>query len=175
MSDKKIDSPQQPCPEGRLSASTKTRDDHEVVDISTYIPHLLSSVNNALSRGASQLYIKRFGIGIVEWRVLSMLAIEPRISASRICAVIALNKGATSRALAQLNTSGYLSDEPRYPNSRKKNWWLSEAGYRLHDQILEVALERECQLIGGVNPRDLEIFIKVMRAIRSNIDDIQTS
>lgn len=74
MSDKKTNTLELSCPEGRLSTSTMKRGGHEVVDITTYIPHLLSSVNNALSRGASKLYLKRFGIGIVEWRVSDVSA-----------------------------------------------------------------------------------------------------
>ena len=91
------------CPEGRLSRSTKPNGDREVVHLENYIPYLLSSTNNALSSGASLHYLAHFGLGIVEWRVISMLAIEPHIMASRICEVVALDKAATSRALRRLH------------------------------------------------------------------------
>ncbi|NOX73695.1 MAG: hypothetical protein GXP03_08785, partial [Alphaproteobacteria bacterium] len=71
------------CPEGRLSDPTKEYQGRRIIDISTYTPYFLSAVNNALSRGASKRYLKMFGIGIVEWRTISMLAIEPDIPASR--------------------------------------------------------------------------------------------
>jgi len=41
------------CPEGRLSRPTKEYQGRQIVDISTYTPYFLSTVNNALSRGAS--------------------------------------------------------------------------------------------------------------------------
>lgn len=160
------------CPGGRLSTPTTQRDGRPVVDMTAYIPYFLTSVNNTLSRGASQLYIARFGIGIVEWRAVSTLAIEPRIPASRICELVALDKAATSRALARLHDLGYLDFEAREPDPRKKAWWLNEAGYRLHDRVLAVALERERRLIEGIDPDDLEAFLRVMRIMRRNVDRI---
>lgn len=164
--------PRPVCPDGRLSTPTTVRNGRPVVDMATYIPYFLTSVNNTLSRGASQLYIERFGIGIVEWRAVSTLAIEPRIPASRICVLVALDKAATSRALARLHALGYLGFEAPEPDRRKKVWWLNADGYRLHDRVLAVALERERQLIAGIDPDDLEAFLRVMRVMRRNVDRI---
>ncbi|GAB4274341.1 MAG: MarR family transcriptional regulator [Pararhodobacter sp.] len=158
------------CPAARISRSTQCNDGHEVVDLHTYIPYLLSSVNNALSRGASQLYRARFNIGIVEWRVMSMLAIEPDIQAARICEVIHIDKGAASRALLNLDNAGYLSFEVKGEDARKKVWRLNDKGYALHDTILAIALDREAQLISGADPEDLEAFLRVMRLMRRNVE-----
>lgn len=161
------------CPRARRSRPTKrTAEGREVIDIENYIPYFLVSVNNPLSRGASQHYLRAFGIGIVEWRVLSMLADKPGIPASTICSVISLDKGATSRALNRLDRAGYLVHEARGRDPRKKVWWLNRAGYDLHDRVLEVALERERDLISGVDPDDLEAFLRVMRIMRRNVDHL---
>ena len=75
------------------------RDGHRVLDLDNYIPFLLSAIGNKWSRSSSGLYLKEFGVGVTEWRIIAMLAIEPRITAYRICQVIGLDKAATSRAL----------------------------------------------------------------------------
>lgn len=160
------------CPEGRISKPVKDRDGRAIVDIRHYIPHLLVAVNNPLSRGASQYYLDTFGIGIADWRVVSMLAIEPRIPAMRICEVIALDKAATSRALIRLLELGYLEFEAPKSDIRRKKWWLNDAGYNLHDRILKIALERERQLIRDVDPQDLEVFLRVMRLMREKVHEI---
>lgn len=160
------------CPAGRISSSTMTIDGRPVLDLSSYIPYFLASVNNALSRGASQTYLATFGVGIVEWRVVSMLAIEPGIAAARICEIIALDKAATSRALSRLRELGYLEFETPGSDTRRKAWWLNARGYELHDRILALALERERGLIEGVDPEDLEAFLRVMRRMRRNVDRI---
>lgn len=174
MSDQNDQNPKNPgadlCPAGRISKSTQEVENRQVVDLHTYVPYLLSSVNNAMSRGASHLYLDRFGIGIVEWRVMSMLAIEPRIQAARICDVIHIDKGAASRALSRLSEAGYLDFEAPGADSRKKIWWLNPKGLARHDEILAIALDRENQLITGADPQDLEAFLRVMRIMRANVD-----
>lgn len=157
------------CPAARKSSPSEWRHGREVVRLGAYIPHLLVTVNNSLSRGASRLYLEKFGIGIVEWRVVSMLAIESPIPASRICEVIALDKAATSRALKRLDELGYLRHRAPPSNPRGRLWSLNEKGYGLHDRVLTVALERERRLIDGVPPEDLEIFLKVIRRMSDNL------
>ncbi|MAM60045.1 MarR family transcriptional regulator [Maritimibacter sp. UBA3975] len=159
------------CPEGRISSPTRrNKDGRDIVDITTYIPYFLSSVNNALSLGASSEYLKTFGIGIADWRVISMLAIEPRIPAARIVEVISIDKGATSRSLNKLAELGLVDFEAMESDPRRRTWELNAAGYELHDRILAAALEREKKLIEGADPDDLEAFLRVIRLMRKNVD-----
>lgn len=157
------------CPQGRISSSITTRDGVEILDISNYIPFFLSSINNALSRGASAIYRERFGIGITEWRTISMLAIEPAITAARICEVVNLDKAAASRALATLDEMGYLGSVSAETDPRKRTWWLNDKGYKLHATIIEIALAREKALIDGIDTEDLEATIRAMRIMMSNV------
>lgn len=159
------------CPEGRISNPTRRHPDgRDVVDIDTYIPYFLSSVNNALSLGASSEYLKTFGVGIADWRVVSMLAIEPGIPAARIVEVIAIDKGATSRSLNKLDALGLVEFETMASDPRRRIWALNDEGYEMHDRILAAALEREKKLIEGVDPDDLEAFLRVIRIMRRNVD-----
>ena len=160
------------CPETRISSPTKDNEGRAVVDPGTYIPYFFAAINNALSRGASRIYLQDFDVGIVEWRVISMLAIEPRIPAQRVCEVISLDKAATSRALSRLQDRGMVGFRASDRDPRRKIWWLNAKGYRLHDRILGIALERERDLIRGVDAAELETFLKVMRRMRENVDHL---
>ena len=159
------------CPQDRISSSVKKVDGRLAIDLQTYIPSFLSTINNALSRGASQQYRKQFGVGIVEWRVISMLAIEPNIPAVRIGEVICTDKGQISRALLKLSELELVESEIVSADIRKKNWWLNDAGYALHAQILELAVEREKQLINGCNSKDIEAFLRVARTMKRNLSN----
>ncbi|MEN8658453.1 MAG: MarR family winged helix-turn-helix transcriptional regulator [Marivita sp.] len=155
-----------------MSSPTKTVNGRQVIDLKTYIPGFLSTINNSLSRGASQRYRSEFGIGIVEWRVMSMLAIEPRIHAVRICDVISTDKGQVSRALVSLEKAQLVDCEVVSADIRKKKWWLTESGYDLHDRVLAIALERERRLIEGCDAQDLEAFLRVARIMNENISKL---
>lgn len=157
------------APYRKISNSTALRGDRTVLDITNYIPYFLAAVNNPLSRGASKIYLKKFNLGIVEWRVIAMLAIEPCITASRICDVVTLDKGATSRALTRLHATGYLEFRSKKSDIRRKKWSLNDAGYLIHDQILQLALQREEKLIEGITPEDIEVFLRVIRMMHKNV------
>ena len=47
--------------------------------LDSYTPAYLTFLANKLYGGASAIYRRRFGVGIVEWRIMSLLAIEPWI------------------------------------------------------------------------------------------------
>ena len=58
------------------------------LNLSRYVPGLVTFLANKLATGASQCYRKHFGIGVVEWQMLSMLAVESGITANCRCGAI---------------------------------------------------------------------------------------
>lgn len=156
------------APEMRLTPPTLRRGGRDVINVDGYVPYFVNAINNPLSRGASQLYLRDFGVGIVEWRIISMLAIEERIPASRIVDVVQVDKSATSRGLRDLEEKGLARFEANKADARRRIWWLSKAGYDIHDRIITVALERERLLLQGVDAADLEITLRVMRQMNRN-------
>ena len=85
----------------------------QVLDLDRYVPALITFIANKLSHSATVVYQKRFGVNVTEWRILSLLAIEPEISAARICHVIGFDKGPVSRTLAGMEERGLVSDQGR--------------------------------------------------------------
>ncbi|WP_158971689.1 MarR family winged helix-turn-helix transcriptional regulator [Chachezhania sediminis] len=157
------------CPDARLSTSTKVVDGRPVIDTESYIPYYLTAVNSALTAGASAVYLRDFGIGVTEWRVLSTLAADTGLSAVNIAEHLSMDKGAVSRALRQLEQLGYATTEPAENDGRRRMLAITPTGLSIHDRILAVALERERDLIRGVDPEDLEAFLRVMRILRLNV------
>ncbi|MGI3184936.1 MarR family winged helix-turn-helix transcriptional regulator [Nioella aestuarii] len=147
-----------------------TRNGNEILDIHRYAPFLLNAVNGAWQRKTSGIYRTRFDLGIVDWRVLSMLMIEPRITANRVCEVIRLDKAAVSRSLKALHSRGFLDFEALPSDERKRTWWLTEEGMSVHRQILAIALECEAEMVAGVDSEDLETFLRVMTRFLSNLE-----
>lgn len=162
----------EPTPKKRRPSPTRRRDGTEIIDISNYAPFLLNAVSNAWGRKTSTIYRRDFDLGLVDWRVISMLNIEPEITASRICDAIRLDKAAVSRSLKTLLEKGLLAYDQVSGDPRKRRWRLSEDGLQMHESLLSVALSCETNLVAGVSQEDLNIFLKVMRQMLANIDPI---
>lgn len=160
-------------------ASTKRRPpagrdgEREVLDLEGYIPFFLSAISNKWSSASSRLYLELFGVGITEWRAVAMLAIEPRITANRICEVIGLDKAATSRSVKSLLAGGYLTEAEDPSDNRRQILELTARGYDLHDRIMAVALERERLLLEDLAPDEVAQLAKFMQRMLARVPDVR--
>lgn len=139
------------------------------LNLSRYVPGLLTFLSNKLATGASHCYRKHFGIGVVEWRVLSMLAVENHITANRICQVIGLDKSAVSRSLQSLEAAGYVSGQVDTVDARRYTVSLTDNGQALHDRVLKVALERERRLLSDLSPAEVDVLVNLLGRLHSNV------
>lgn len=141
------------------------------LDLSSYVPYFLTAISNAVSRGASRLYLREFGVGIIEWRVMAMLAVEPGIMANRIGAVVSLDKAAVSRSLKILEDMGLIASATS-SDPRRRSYALTPEGEALHDRIMHVALQRETRLLAGMSGKDRDDLVRLMRVMLDNVPDV---
>jgi DNA-binding MarR family transcriptional regulator len=139
-----------------------------LLDVDNYVPFFLTVISNKLSRGASRLYLQRFGVGVVEWRVMAMLAIYPGSTAKRVCEVIGLDKAPASRTLHTLHAGGLTQTADE--NSRA--WSLSLAGKTLHDKILLLALQRERSLLVDFTADEKALLLTLLRRMMARLPDL---
>ena len=139
------------------------------LDLDNYVPALLNFLSNKLAATASKEYRKRFGVGVLEWRMLSMLAVEDHITANRICQVIGLDKGGVSRSLHKLQQSEHVKFETDPTDARRQVVSLTTKGRELHDQILTVALKREKILLDGLSQQEIETLISLLTHLHRRV------
>jgi DNA-binding MarR family transcriptional regulator len=139
------------------------------IDAEGHIPGLVTHLSNKLSRSTSNLFRRHFGIGVLEWRILAQLAIAPDISASRLCAVIGLDKGAASRGMQRLGTLGLVTfaDDGRVRRAR-----LTPAGRRLHERMLVVALERERRLLAPLDEGERTTLQALLARLEAQLPEV---
>ncbi len=143
-----------------------------MLDLDRYVPALITFIANKLSRSATVLYQKRFGVNVTEWRILALLAIEPAISAARICYVIGFDKGPVSRTLAMMEESGLVTIRTDENDGRTHAISLTAKGRATHDQVIAVALERERRLLSCLRKDEREALINLLGRIHSNLDAV---
>lgn len=143
--------------------------DTEKLDLQRYVPAMLTFLANKLATGASMTYRKRFGIGVVEWRLLALLAVEDKITANRICQVIGLDKSAVSRSLQTLEAAGHICGEVDSQDARRYAVSLTAAGKALHDRVLKVALERERRLLSDFSPEEIDTLLDLLRRMQNKV------
>src|SRR4051795_5462142 len=141
----------------RTGAAGRSGRAEQVLDLDRYVPALITFIANKLSRSATVLYQKRFGVNVTEWRILALLAIEPAISAARICHVIGFDKGPVSRTLAVMEQSGLVTIRTDESDGRTHAISLTSKGRTTHDQVIAAALERERRLLSCLRKDEREV------------------
>ncbi|WP_338110195.1 MarR family winged helix-turn-helix transcriptional regulator [Pseudomonas multiresinivorans] len=140
------------------------------LNLDRYVPALLTFLTNKMSSGASACYRKHFSIGIVEWRLLALLAVENHISANRMVQVIGLDKSAVSRALQVLERDGHVVTEVDAKDARRYTVALTTSGRKLHDRVLVTALERERLLLAALDDDEVDTLIDFLHRMSGQLD-----
>ena len=141
----------------------------KALDFSVYVPAYLTLLANKISSGASAIYRPKFGVGITDWRIMALLAVEPWIVAGRVCDVTGLDKGAVSRSLRDLAQRGLVEVEVDAADQRRQLIALTRKGVLLHDRMVDIAVERERQLLGALSPDEQAALIDFLQRLRSRL------
>ena len=133
----------------------------------TYAVAYLTWIANKVSNSASALYRKRFGIGVSDWRIMALLAVEPWIPAGRISEVIGFDKAVISRSVGFLQERGLVETRFRDNNQRRQFIALTRSGLALHDEIVDVAREREAFLLADLTEQERKTALKLLKKIHT--------
>ncbi len=133
---------------------------------------LLTFTANRFTRSAARAYQDRFGIGAMDWRMLVMLAREPRSTAAHASRTIGIDKAAVSRALARLEKKRLVA--PADPDQGRvgREWVLTAHGTALHAQVLAEALNRQKALLEGFSPEEVRQFTGFLTRCLGNLDKL---
>lgn len=144
-----------------------------LIDLDRYVPGYLTWISNKLSGGASQAYLSAFGTGIETWRLLVLLAIERTLSAQHACRVIGMDKASASRAFKRMQSDGLITIGLDAHDGRLRLASITAKGQALHDEIRELALERERALLSPLSPEEREVLLDLLRRLHDNLPAVE--
>ncbi|MGY8666083.1 MarR family transcriptional regulator [Bradyrhizobium sp. UFLA05-109] len=139
------------------------------LDLERYVPAFITFIANKLSNSATAFYQREFGVNVTEWRIMSLLAIEPGIPASRICQVIGFDKGPVSRTLASLDKRGLVTIRSDPNDGRTHSISLTAKGRATHDKVIVAAFARERRLLSCLSKDEQEVLIDLLRRLHENL------
>ena len=140
-----------------------------MLDLDRYTVAYLVWTANKLSRGASHNYLKVFGVGVETWRCLVLLAIHNSIAAQQISQVMGMDKASVSRCFKIMQAKGLILMGLDASDGRVRIATLTPKGRALHDQILEMALERERVLLSVLSESDRETLLRLLKRVHENL------
>ena len=139
------------------------------LDLNRYVPALLAFIDNKLSAHAAKLYKDQFNTTLTEFRILTMLAVEPNINAQRIIELIGLDKAGVSRTIKQLHEKALLIVTHDPQDLRSNTLQLTASGQALYDEVLIAAQEREQKLLAEFNHMEIENLIYLLNKLHTGV------
>lgn len=130
---------------------------------------LILSIGTQLSTLFSQRYQHFYNLGIVEWRVMTVLSQKPNVRLKDICNVLIADKAGISRALVKLHEKRLVSVEEDQWHKSSKQWQLTPGGLALHDVILEETNQLSCNVMDGISTEHVQILHNTLKQVNKNI------
>ncbi|WP_369930817.1 MarR family winged helix-turn-helix transcriptional regulator [Xanthomonas sp. NCPPB 2632] len=124
---------------------------HAPLELEHFLPYRLSILSNTVSQSIAAEYEGRFQLSMTEWRVMTILARFPEISAREVVERTAMDKVAVSRAVARLVEKGRVDRGTHDDDKRRSVLQLSDAGWAIHDEVAPMARAHERELLARLN------------------------
>jgi len=135
------------------------------LDLQHFFPYRLAVLAEEVSRTVAQLYSDRFDLTRHEWRVLAALGINRQMAAKDVADYSTLDKMSVSRAVAALETKGYLSREEDPADRRNKILRLTPAGRALYQKIVPLARARERHILEALTAAERTTLDVIMKKL----------
>jgi DNA-binding MarR family transcriptional regulator len=144
-----------------------------VLDLDRYTVAYLVWTANKLSRGASHNYLKVFGVGVEIWRCLVLLAIHNSIAAQQVSQVMGMDKASVSRCFKIMQARGLILMGLDASDGRVRLATLTPKGRALHDEILEMALERERAVLSVLSESERATLLRLLKRVHENMAAVE--
>lgn len=135
---------------------------HALLELESFLPYRLSVLSNTLSQAIARVYDKRFDLSVTEWRAMAVLGYRADISAREVAERTAMDKVAVSRAVARLLKKGLIERRTAHHDKRQSMLRLSEEGWKIHDQVVPLALSHEKRLLAHLSEEEREWLVRIL-------------
>ena len=139
------------------------------IDFERGIPFLVAALGNKLAAIASHSVRRDLGIGLMEWRILAMLAVEETATPARIGQVAGVDKSVVSRAAGSLERRDLIEVVADPAASRQTRLAITAAGLELHEQGIGMAYIRNDQLLHGFSPEERARLAEFLKRAMDNL------
>lgn len=137
--------------------------------LQNYVPYLVYRITNQLTRRIRGR-LRKSGINITRWRVLSVLRAHGRLSLGRIVALTAMEQPSVSRVVMQLEREGLVKRRVSREDSRVVHVNLTAAGNRAFQSVYPTAHRHQEKALGGFSKKEIKTLTGLLQRIQANIE-----
>jgi DNA-binding MarR family transcriptional regulator len=139
---------------------------------STSEPTTLADVIHRLSRSLNDVTLedlRRFGMTIPRWTVLSQLAVRDGRSIGDLARATVTKQSSLTRVVDQMERDGLVRRHAAHSDHRIVEVLLTEEGRATYDEVVPLAVQRTHQTLDGLRKGEVEMLSSLLDRLLSNI------
>lgn len=152
----------------QLFLTAPTAPKKQTLDFSNTTTVLLDFLTNRVMNDGAKKLRKEADLSVMDFRMLVMLTQEPGCTVAHASKTIGIDKGAISRSLSRLESIDAIRAELHTSDPRRRSWFLTKKGEKLHEQLLPSSLEHLGQLLEGFTCDEVLQLNEFLRRIIRN-------
>ncbi|MDR3513014.1 MAG: MarR family transcriptional regulator [Caulobacteraceae bacterium] len=153
-----------------LTPKPKPKDLARLADPNSSIGYLSRITFRSFSRAMERRSLP-FGVSGGQWRFLRQLWVEDGLTQRELSRRVGMREPTTVTAVNSLVRSGFVERVPSLKDRRKIHIHLTERAKALQAELLPCVAEVNALATQGVDPADLNVFIRVLNQINANLAD----
>lgn len=155
------------------SVARRTPDDSEHLELDKFVPYYLIAIANRWTTTSSRTYLRQFGIGIVEWRILASLDAVGTASSLDVVQMVGTDAAAVSKAMRSLESRKLVIPAVGKFEGRTKPYTATHAGQLLTQELRSLARRREEVLLQGLTEVEKLMFIELLKKLHAQLPKLQ--
>lgn len=124
---------------------------------------IMSVIANRLARSASPHFRKKFGVGLIEWRIIHVLGFESPLSAQQLSISTDFDKAAVSRSLQVLANMEWIEIKRTGRSQPRKLIYITPLGRRMREELVKISLARQELIFSDVDCDRLAVFRSMLK------------
>ena len=142
------------------------------MDLTQYLPFYWTVIANRWTASSSRTYLREFGVGVVEWRVLATLAAHEQATAQDSAKLTGMDIAAASRAMKALLDKVLVEPVSGRFVGRNKPFRMTPEGRTLVEQIGDVARRRVDLLLQDLSQEEQATLLDLLQRVHARLPEI---
>lgn len=142
------------------------------LQLEDFLPYRISVLAESVREPLLRHYLARFDIGVPEWRITVVLAHHRVLTAKEIGRIGRMHKTKVSRALAFLESRGFVAREANHSDLRESFVSLTEDGTKLYGRLIDAARDYSARLATALSDGERAVFEEMLRRLQARADTL---
>lgn len=137
-----------------------------------FLPYRLNLVASEVSQALAEVYGRRFGISIPEWRIIATLGQFQTMTARDIGTHSRMHKTTVSRAVATLEKRQLIIRRANRADLREAFLALTASGQKMYLEIVPLARAFSEALCEGISPEEQKVLDGLLARLKDRLTSV---